>query len=251
MTERRRKIDDFIQDNREVSLNDLKELVPGVSEMTLRRDLEALEQDGRIIRVHGGAKSLKSLSGLVEDVFSKRSAINIERKQIIAKKAAVLIGASSSIYLDSGSTIMALAEQIPDVGLLITTNGLNIASELLRLEHATVNLLGGEVSRGSISLSGPQALESIERLNIDLAFIAATAFSIDAGFTCGSVHDRALKSRVLAKAKRRVILMDSTKVGKTMPHTFAWCKDIDTLVSDDGLPNEIVTFLESCHVEIL
>ena len=250
MTERRQKINDFIQAKSEVSLAQLRELVPGVSEMTIRRDLEALEQEGRIVRVHGGAKSLKSLGSLVEDAFSKRSTINIEKKQIIGRKAAEMIEAGSSIYLDSGSTLMEMAKRIPDVRLLITTNGLNVALELLHLEHATVNLLGGEVSRGSISLSGPQAQEGILRLNIDVAFIASTAFSIEAGFTCGSVHDRALKNQVLSKARRRIILMDSTKIGTTMPHTFARCEEIDAVVSDGDMPDEIASYFAARNVQV-
>lgn len=251
MTERRRKINDFIQARSEASLSELRVLVPGVSEMTIRRDLEALEREGRIVRVHGGARSIKSLGNLVEDVFSKRSTINIERKQKIGEKAAALIEEGSSIYLDSGSTLMEVAKRIPDVRLLITTNGLNVALELLHLEHVTVDLLGGEVSRGSISLFGPQAQEGILRLNIDAAFIAATAFSEEAGFTCGSVHDRALKNQVLAKARRRIILMDSTKIGKTMPHTFAQCSEIDMVISDGEMPESALAYFAARNVRVL
>ncbi|MEG2857266.1 MAG: DeoR/GlpR family DNA-binding transcription regulator [Clostridia bacterium] len=251
MTERRQKIDEYIQEKNEATLSQLKELVPGVSEMTIRRDLESLENDGRIVRVHGGAKSIKSISGFVEDVFSKRSAVNIKRKELIAHKAARLVIPESSIYIDSGSTTMALAMRISDVRLLITTNGLNVASELLRLEMPTAYLVGGELSRSSISLSGPQALKCVENMNFDTAFIAATAFSEQAGFTCGSVHDSALKRAVLARAKRRIILMDSTKVGSSMPHTFAHPNEIDTFVSDGELPENITRLFLQNGVELL
>lgn len=251
MNDRRRQINDYIQIKKEVVLSELKELVPDVSEMTIRRDLEALEQDGLIIRVHGGAKSIKSINLLVEDVFSKRSAVNIEKKQAIGEKAAGYIVAENSIYLDSGSTTMALAQRIPDKRLLISTSGLNIALELIKLQNSTINIIGGELNKSSISMAGPQAVGSIANLNIDIAFIAATAFSMDGGFTCGTVYDSELKHRVLKKARRRIVLMDSTKVGKTMPYTFAWPEEIDMLITDEELPTEIREYLQNRGVEVV
>lgn len=248
---RRAKINKFIQEKSEATLTQLRALVPGVSEMTIRRDLEALEAEGRIIRVHGGAKSLKSLGTLVEDVFSKRSAINTDKKKLIGEKAARLIKEGSSVFLDSGSTVIELAKRMPDVPLLITTNGLNIALELLHLENVTVNVLGGEVGRNTIALSGPSAQEAIERLNIDVAFVASTAFSIDSGFTCGNVHDKALKAKVLSKARKKIILMDSSKIGNIMPHTFATIDEIDAIVTDNDISDEMKIYFNEKNIEIL
>lgn len=251
MNTRREKINEYIQQKSKVTLGELKKLVPGVSEMTIRRDLETLEREGSIIRVHGGAKSLKSISGLVEDVFSKRSAINTEQKRIIGEKAAKLISRGSSIYLDAGSTIVELVKRIEDVPLLITTNGLNIALDLLHLKQATVNVLGGEVNHNNISLAGPQAQNAIERLNIDVAFLAVTAFSPESGFTCGNIHDCALKGAVVKKAKKCIMLMDSTKLGNAMPHTFATADEIDAIVTDGNLPEDIRDYLTEKGIEIL
>ncbi len=251
MNTRREKINEYIQQKSKVTLSELKKLVPGVSEMTIRRDLETLEREGSIIRVHGGAKSLKSISGLVEDVFSKRSAINTEQKRIIGEKAAKLISQGSSIYLDAGSTIVELVKRIEDAPLLIITNGLNIALDLLHLKQANINVLGGEVNHNNISLAGPQAQSAIERLNIDTAFLAVTAFSIESGFTCGNVHDCALKNAVLKKAKRRIMLMDSTKIGTAMPYTFASIDEIDVIVTDGNMPEETRKYLAEKGIEIL
>lgn len=251
MNERRKLINDYIQLKQEAGLSELRALVPEVSEMTIRRDLEALEKEGMIIRIHGGAKSVSSINKLVEDVFSERSVINTEEKRIIGQKAAKLIKPDNSIYIDSGSTMMALARAIPDERLLILTNGLNIAAELLFLNNSIVNIIGGEVSRNSISISGPQAVNSILKFNIDIAFIAATAFSKDAGFTCGSIHDSDLKDKVLKKAHLRVVLMDSSKIGHTMPYTFSMPEDIDILVSDDGITDDIGDFFRNHGVEVI
>ena len=88
-------------------------------------------------------------------------------------------------------------------------------------------------------------------LNIDIAFVAATAFSIESGFTCGNVHDKALKSKVLSKARRKIILMDSTKVGNVMPHTFANIGEIDAIISDNDLDPEIKNYFKEKNIEIL
>ena len=251
VNERRRQINEYIQRKQEVILSELKQLVPDVSEMTIRRDLEALEQEGEIIRVHGGAKSINSINLLVEDVFSKRSSVNIDKKMEIGEKAAEYVIAENSIYLDSGSTTMALAQRLPDKRLLISTNGLNIALELLRLKNGTVNVIGGEFNKNSISMAGPQAVRGISNLNIDTAFIAATAFSADGGFSCGTAYDAELKRLVLQKAKRRIMLMDSTKLGKTMPYVFAWPEDIDMLICDSDVPRDIREFLHNKGVEVV
>jgi len=251
VTERRQLINDYIQRKQEVFLSELKELVPDVSEMTIRRDLEALEQEGSIIRIHGGAKSVKSINRLVEEVFSKRLSINTEKKRMIGEKAAGMIKEETSIYLDSGSTTMALAERMPDKRLLISTSGLNIALELLRLDHSTLNIIGGEACRNSVSIAGPQALSCIERLNIDQAFIATTAFSPEAGFTCGSINDCELKRTVLKKAKQTILLMDSSKIGKAMPYTFAWPNEIDVLICDDAFPKEMHEYFTKMGIKIV
>ncbi len=251
MNERQKIINDFIQMRSEVSLASLKELVPDVSEMTIRRDLEALEAGGRIVRIHGGARSVKAINMLVEDVFSKRSATNVSQKRDIAEKALEYIGENHSVYIDAGSTMMTLAELVPDKNILISTNGINVAAELLKNKKCRVNLIGGEINKHNISAYGPDAMAAIEKLNIDVAFIAATAFSEKCGFSCGSVHDCELKRTVLQHATLRILLMDSSKVGNIMPYTFARPGDIDILISDEGLSDSVRTFFEEKGTKVL
>lgn len=251
MNERRILIQDYIQRKQEVTLNELKELVPDVSEMTLRRDIKALEQEGSIIRIHGGAKSINSINMLVEDVFSKRSGANNDKKQEIGDKAAEYVVSENSIYLDSGSTTMALAQRMPDKRVLISTSGINIALELLRLQNSTINIIGGEFDKNCISMAGPQAVKNIWNLNIDTAFIGVSGFSKECGFSCGSAYHCEIKNLVLKKAKRRIVLMDSTKVGKALPYTFAWPEDIDLVITDSNLPDDIRKFLQDKGVEVV
>lgn len=251
MNDRQKLINDYIQSQNEVTLASLKKLVPDVSEMTIRRDLEALESDGRIVRIHGGARSVKAINMLVEDAFSKRSAANVDKKRVICEKALKYIEDNSSVYIDAGSTTMTLAEMMPDKNLLISTCGLNIAAELLRQKNSRVNLIGGEVNKNSISTSGPGARAAIDNINIDVAFIASTAFSEKNGFTCGNVNDCELKREILDKAALRIMLMDSSKIGNMMPYTFARPNDIDILITDDGISSEQRSFFIENGTEVL
>lgn len=251
MNDRQLLINDYIQSKKEVTLADLKKLVPDVSEMTIRRDLEALEGKGRIVRVHGGARSVKAINILVEDAFSKRSAENVDKKRTICEKALRYIEENSSVYIDAGSTTMMLAEIFPDKHVLISTCGLNIAAELAKQKNISVNLVGGEVSKNSIATSGPSARAAIENINIDVAFVASTAFSEKNGFTCGNVHDCELKREILKKATLRIMLMDSSKIGNVMPYTFAHPEDIDILITDDSISDELRSFFIEKGTEVL
>ncbi len=251
MNERQKKMNDYIQSKNEVSLSELKNLVPDVSEMTIRRDLEALEGEGRVVRIHGGARSLKAINMLVEDTFSKRSAANVEKKRSLCEKALVYIEDNSSVYIDAGSTTMTLAEMLPDKKLLISTCGLNIAAELLKQKNSRVNLIGGEINKNSISTYGPGARAAIENINIDVAFIASTAFSEKNGFSCGHVYDCEIKREVLRKATLRIMLMDSSKIGNMMPYTFAYPEDIDVLITDNGISNELRSFFIERGTKVL
>ena len=104
---------------------------------------------------------------------------------------------------------------------------------------AFTTLLGGTVSRNNIATSGSFSTDMLSHINIETAFLAATAFTEDRGFTCGSQSESEIKSYVLKNAKRRIMLLDSTKLGKIMPYTFAAFGDIDVLISDSEFPQEL------------
>lgn len=237
--DRRDAIQSYIHHKGEVTLKELEERFPDVSSMTLRRDLVYLEEQGDIVRVRGGAKSIHSLSGVKEEVYNLRAAENIEAKMKVAKKAVELIETGRSIFLDSGTTMMCLAKMIPDEHLFILTSGPNIGLEIIKKHNPSVNLIGGHLSRDNISVSGMNALEFIKYINIDIAFMATSGFSLEAGFTSGNFNECELKKAIIQKAQKTIMLMDVSKVDKNMPFTFAALKDIDILICDQQLPDEI------------
>ncbi|MFW6269666.1 MAG: DeoR/GlpR family DNA-binding transcription regulator [Bacillota bacterium] len=250
-TERREIINQTIQKKGEIKIKELKEMFPDVSGMTLRRDLNHLEEEGHIVRIWGGAKSIKHLTESKEKRYSSRETENIEAKIKIAETAVDLVETGRSIFVDSGTTTMCLAEIIPDKDLSIITSGPNIGMEIINKNDPSVTLIGGQLNRNNISVSGPNAINFIENINIDIAFMGTSGFSMDSGFTSGNFSEGQLKSNVITKAKKIIMLMDLSKINKNMPFTFAGVEDIDILVSEKEPPEDIKKFVEQKDVKII
>ena len=239
-TQRRDTIKKLLDAKGEIVLTELEAIFPDCSSMTLRRDLKYLEDNGLVKRTRGGAVALSRLSIAAEDVYSRRAVENTDAKTVIAKKAASLLESGRSLYLDSGTTLMQFAKEIPDDYISILTSGPNIGMELIKKNRPNVMLIGGQLSRNTISVSGAGANRYLSGVNIDVAFMASSGFSLQHGFTSGTYSECELKREVLKMASKVIMLMDSSKVGKNLPYTFSVLSDIDVLVSDDQLPEEIV-----------
>lgn len=251
--ERRKTILELLELKGEITLQELKEKLSEVSEMTLRRDLIALEEDRFLKRTHGGAVSLKltGQSNGEEDAYSLRASEQTEAKLAIAEKALELVEVNRSLYFDAGSTMMCLAKKLPDEQFSIICAGINVALELVKHQKVSVLQFGGQVNRNTLSTSGPHALSFIQSVNIDIAFMSASAFSLDSGFSVSNIYEAEVKKLVVQKAKKVVMLVDSSKVGSSMTFSFCSLADVDIWVSDDGLPEEIKKTAAQKAVHIL
>ncbi len=248
---RREIIRDMLQTTPFLSLHELEARFPDVSSMTLRRDIEYFEKIGEAIKVRGGARSMKFIKTSMEDAFQQRLKRNTDAKEKIAQRAISMIETGRSIFLDSGTTMQYLAERLPDERLTITTTGLNIAMALITKKHPIVNLVGGMVNRESISVSGMQATAFLDNINIDVAFIVPSGVSGRAGLTSGNYIECELKRMIVQKARRVVVLMDASKLDKSLPYTFCTIDEIDTIITDDELSYEMQKKAMECGVEIV
>lgn len=239
-TDRRNIIIELLKQQGEVQLKLLEEKFPDCSIMTLRRDLKFLEDNGYLKRTRGGAVAINRLDSRVEDGYSGRTMENVAQKHIIAKKAQRFIERGRSIYVDAGTTMMLFTQEMEDEYLSVMTSGVNIALELIKKQKPSVTLVGGQINRRTISVSGMNACAFIREVNIDVAFMAASGFSVENGFTSGTYTESEIKKEVINRARQKILLMDSHKVGKIMPFTFARMEDINVLVSDGELDEEIV-----------
>lgn len=247
---RRETINSYIQEHGTIKLKDIEKIFPNLSSMTLRRDLEFLEKNGTIVRVRGGAKSLNSFPKSKEDIYSQRAMENISAKVRIAKKALDYVGNRRSIYIDSGTTMMCFARELPDEDLSILTSGPSISMEIIKNNRPSVTILGGKISRNTLSASGSNSLEFLKEVNIDIAFMATSGFSLEHGFTSGDYYECELKKAVIKKAGKVIMLMDVSKVNKNMLFTFATLKDIDVLICDDELDETILKAASKHSVKI-
>lgn len=251
MDAREKKMEELIRQEGYVSLGKLKEYFPDVSEMTLRRDLDKLDKNRLIVRVHGGAKSLDAVTKISEDLYAKRSVENMDDKTLIANKALKLLNTNESIFLDSGSTVTAFSQIMPDDNYQIITSGLTCAIELARLPKSSVFMLGGKVYKNSLCVNGALSTSLINDIDFDIAFMGTTGYAKDTGFTVNVEEDYVLKKLVISKSKKVVMLMDSNKVGKNATYTFARLKDVDVIVTDDKIDAETMNEFIEKGIEVI
>ena len=227
---RREKLRAFIECNDAVTLAQITELLPDVSGMTIHRDLLFLQQQGYVQRIRGGARYIRSAT--LEPAFTAREIVNIAQKQAVAQKAVALLGDTASLFVDAGTTMMAFARLLPDEALHIVTTGPNIALSLSAKQNPLIELCGGTLNKANLTLSGGAALETIRHYNIDTAFLVASGYTDESGFTCGCEPEAQIKALVIQKARRSIMLIDTTKFGRLLPYTFAQLPELDALVTE-------------------
>lgn len=242
MDTRRKQIVELVNRQGYVRFVQIKENFPNVSEMTLRTDLKALDQEKKIVRIHGGAKSVQLVIG-TDDYLNNRSIRNQEEKEEIAQKAVRMIKPDTAVFLDSGSTTTMLARLFPDQSNLIYTTGLSCATELAALSRPTVQIPGGKLNRYSISVYGTSVVKELERVNFHQTFLGVMNYEHQAGFTCGNNEEAILKRVAIRQAEQVIVLMDSSKLDTKGTYSICGLEDVDIVVSDGHLPEE---FRSSC-----
>lgn len=239
---------EYIEEKHVVTIRELQALHPDVSLMTIHRDLAALEQIGVIVKVRGGARSVRHTGDLGHE---ERLRENNAGKATIAAKALSLVAPHSTVFLEASTTNLMLARKLPDMDVHIFTNGPDIALELCRLVNPSITLCCGTINRRNMSLSGQITLDMLENINIDLAFVGVSGCSAEAGFTCGTERDMLVKRKVIQKARTSVIMCDRAKFTRLMPYTFARFSDVNYLIGDGFVPETITEQLEQNGVKLL
>ncbi len=245
---RQEQILDYIEHKNVVTIKELQALCPDVSLMTIHRDLQALENRGAVVKMRGGARSVRHTG---DPGFDVRMQENNIAKATIARKALELIQPHSSVFLDASTTNLVLAHSLPDINLNIFTTGPSIALELCHLHNPMVTLCCGAINRKNLALSGQNTLEMLEKINIDMAFIGVSGCSVEAGLTCGTESDMLVKAKVIQKARTTVVMCDRAKLSRLMPYTFARLEDVDYLISDGPLPDPFAQAAQKAGVTLL
>ena len=237
LIERHNTILKTVERLRTVSVQELRERLD-VSDVTIRKDLTFLEEQGLILRTHGGARLAEDINRMRTLALRERE--NPNTKRTIARRALRIIEEGDTIYLDSGSTCQALAEQIRDAGrtVRIITNALPIMNILAPAESVGIYTIGGSFRREAGSFIGPLSLANLKDYQIETGFVGTTGFNAHGVFSSQNVIESQLKKAVLASSRRRIILADSTKADVRAFSVFARPGDVDILITDTGCPYE-------------
>jgi DeoR/GlpR family transcriptional regulator of sugar metabolism len=247
--QRRQKIFDLLREDGSAKVIRLARIFK-VTEVTIRQDLEKLEQEGLITREHGGA-FLKNIQDNVRSIIPL-NAENMDKKTAIGKKAAALIENGDSIILDSGSTTTEIAKNIlGKKGLTVITNALNIAILLGTDPGIEVIVTGGEFKPPTISLTGQKAADFLENIHVDKLFLATAGISLRSGLTYPSISDITVKKAMIEAADVTYLVADSTKIGKNSLASLGALSLIDYLITDPDIdPKHLELFREN-EVEVI
>ena len=221
-----------------------------VSEVTIRQDLDILEQEGLLRRTHGGA-ILNAKIGL-ERPFQVEETSHKAEKERIAAAAVDLISSGDTLILDVGTTVTAAARKLVEQKKRPTvfTNGLNIAAILESDPEITTVVTGGTLRPKQHSLVNPMAGFILPRIHADLALLGVNGVEAEHGITNVNVAEAEMKALFVSAARRRVVLADSSKIGKIALAKFAELSDIDLLITDEGADREELALLQEKGLEV-
>lgn len=222
-----------------------------VSDVTIRKDLRALERLSLLRRVHGGAETAH------RSKWNPSIGARLDRqpaaKARIARAALPFVRDGDTVLLDAGTTTLALARRLRGHvdNLTVVTNSLPIVAELAEHSDVDVVSLGGMVRGHSLAMIGPLAVAGLERIHADVVFLGATGASIDRGLCTPNLIEAETKAAMVRAADRRIGLIDHSKIGAASLAPFCAWDDLDALVTDEALPRALGHTLHERGVRVL
>jgi DeoR/GlpR family transcriptional regulator of sugar metabolism len=245
--ERQRRILETINQHSVLVSELVKEF--GVSEMTIRRDLSGLEEHGKILRVHGGAIASGRLA--YESAFEIKQAQNIEAKKAIGDMAAKLVGPKDVVFIDTGTTALAVARAMRQRSprILITSN-LAAALEFVGSGNIRILVTGGELSHQSPDLYGEWALQVVTGIHVDVAFFGCDAVDAN-GFYASDTRSAAVSRLMLSRSQLSYLVADSSKFGSHAMCQVANHKELTGIITDSGLAARYRMELETQKVRLI
>ncbi len=248
VSDRRRMITELVTSRGSMRVAELGSIL-GVSEVTIRNDLELLAHEGLLVRDHGGA--IARTHTALSVAFDQRARLNLEAKQRIGQAAASLVHPGDTIMLDSGSTLMEMAKRLPNLSpLTMITNGLNVAIQVGSLPNVHVVLAGGSLSLETIGTVGPLAERDLGDLLADKLFLGTHAFELETGLSDGSIEVARVKRTMISAAKQVILLADSGKFPTRAMARVAPLSAVNCIITDTGFPEEIAQQLAAQNIEV-
>jgi DeoR/GlpR family transcriptional regulator of sugar metabolism len=245
---RRELIIEELRRHDEVTVSHLSELL-GVSDVTIRKDLQQLEDQGYLTRVRGGA--VFSGRGQLELRFAARQQLGLEEKRRLAERAAQFVHPGATVFLDGSTTVFQMTRLLRHVqGLTVITNGLYAALELSFAPEITTIVVGGILRKQSSSLVDLLTPELLRRLHVDVAFLSCRGFTVEHGLMESDLREAQLKRAMAQAAQQVVALVDQSKFGNVYIASSILPEEIDTLLVDGGVPEETLQQLTAAGVKV-
>ena len=247
--QRRDKILEMIMEDGHAKVYELSKIFK-VTEVTIRQDLEKLENDGYIEREHGGAH-LKDIGRNVKN-FELQNKYYLQEKSAIAQKAIELISDGDTVILDSGSTTTEIAKLISGFKrLTVITNALNIALMLGADPEINLVMTGGEFKAPTLSLTGQKAADFFEGIHVDKLFLACAGIALKSGLTYPSISDLVVKKAMIDSSDIVYLVADSTKIGKSSFASLGALSLIDYLITDSNISEENISVLKNNEIKLI
>ncbi len=248
--ERRALILSKLQDKKEVSVTSLGHLF-GVSEVTIRKDLNELQRRNLVLRTRGGAVRVPKTEADKDTAVESKRMYNTAEKKAIGRLAASFIQNDETIVLDSGTTTLEIAKNLDRLEqLTIITNSMDIALELLRYNRFTIILLGGHVRLTSHSLVGPLAEATLRNFYCDKLFLGIDSFNMDEGVSTPNIEEAHLNQNMIEKAKEVIAVCDSSKFNRRSFAFIAPVNKINAVITDSAVPPEVRAKLKEEGVDL-
>ncbi len=216
--------------------------VTEASPATIRRDLIKLDQEGVISRSHGGVTLNRFIPN--QPTTHEKMQRSLAEKHAIARAAASFVKAGDAVVLDAGTTMIELARHLTHLPLRVITSDLHIALFLAEFKQIEVTIIGGRIDDSSQSCIGDHGRKLLQNVWPDVAFVSCNSWDLQRGITSPTEEKAALKRDLIANAKRRVLLADSSKYGAWSLFNVAHLASLSDIVTDDRLDKEICEAIE-------
>jgi DeoR/GlpR family transcriptional regulator of sugar metabolism len=247
MAERHREIVNLVNREGSVRVNLLARRFD-VTEETIRRDLQALEMERKLLRSHGGAVNL--ISGEAETSFFERQEKETPEKTAIAREAVTRLADGDSILLDASTTAWHMARMMPNMRITVLTNAVKVALELANLSRVKVLFTGGTLSSASLSVTGPLAERTLKEYHVNKAFLSCKGLDPALGASDSSESQALLKRQMLGIADKRFLLADHSKFGVQSLCVFAFLPDFHEIITDAKVPAPALEALKSSGLKV-
>ncbi|NHN29962.1 DeoR/GlpR family DNA-binding transcription regulator [Paenibacillus agricola] len=246
--DRKKEILNLLEDSGAVRVSDLSKKF-GVTEETIRRDLERLESEGSLLRTHGGAV-LNRKEGPELPVL-QRELVQADEKRSIGEYAATLVKDGDVIALDASTTCLQLAKHLPNLEVTVITYSIAIAYELVKKPNVQIFLIGGYVDRHSLSNTGAPSEKMVEGYHVDKFFFSCQGFDLQRGISEPYEAHVQLKKSIVSISDHLILLADSSKFQRKSLVRLIGLEEIDTLVTDSNVPTEALQDMESSDINVV